>query len=108
MRIGSISTGNFGRKNTASMMISVVLLALVFWMAHSSLREVQHTSDLSNHTQEVRVALTAVSESLLKMETGQRGFLLIGQEVYLEPYRTGSAALDPQLQQLEQLIVDND
>lgn len=108
MSVGSVSIEGFGRKNVASVILSVALLALVLWMAHLSLREVQETSDLSHNTQEVRVALEAVSESLLKMETGQRGFLLTGQDAYLEPYRTGVASLDPQLQHLEQLIADND
>lgn len=108
MRVGPVSLVNFGRKNTASVIVSVALLAVVLWMAHLSLREVQVTSDWSHHTQEVRVALDAVSESLLKMETGQRGFLLSGQDVYLEPYRSGVAALDAQLQKLEVLIADNE
>lgn len=108
MRIASASLTGFGKKNAASVIASVALLAVVLWMADRSLREVQATSDLADRTQEVRLALDAVSESLLKMETGQRGFLLTGQEAYLGPYRSGAAALDPQLQRLEQLIVDND
>lgn len=104
----SVSFENFGRRNAASVIASVASLAVVLWMAHLSLREVQVTSDLSHHTQEVRVALDAVSESLLMMETGQRGFLLSGQEVYLEPYRSGVAAQDAQLQRLEVLIADNE
>lgn len=108
MRVPSASLTGFGKKNAASIIASVVLLAVVLWMAHLSLREVRATSDLADHTQEVRLALDAVSDSLLKMETGQRGFLLTGQDAYLEPYRVGAAALDPQLAKLEQLIVDND
>lgn len=105
---GYVSIEGFGRRNAASLVVSVALLVLVLWMAYSSLQEVQETSALSNHTQEVRIALDAVSESLLKMETGQRGFLLTSQQAYLEPYVSGLAALDPQLQKLELLIVDND
>lgn len=108
MRVGYAAFEGFGKKNAASVIASVALLAVVLWMAHLSLREVQVTSDLSHHTQEVRVAIDAVSESLLKMETGQRGFLLTVQEVYLEPYRSGITALDAQLQKLELLISDND
>lgn len=108
MRMSSVSIEGFGRKNAASLVVSVALLVLVLWMAYSSLREVQDTSALSHHTQEVRIALNAVSESLLKMETGQRGFLLTSQQAYLKPYVSGLAALDPQLQKLELLIADND
>lgn len=108
MRERSITLAGFGKKNVASVIASVALLAVVLWMAHLSLREVQATSDLSHHTQEVRVALDAVRESLLKMETGQRGYLLTGQEIYLEPYTSGLAVLDAQLQELQRLIADSD
>lgn len=108
MRVGSTLFEGFGKKNAASGIASVALVAVILWMAHLSLREVQVTSNLSHQTQEVRVALDAVSESLLKMETGQRGFLLTGREDYLEPYRAGVAVLDAQLQKLEQSIVDNE
>ncbi len=107
MRIDSASVTGFGKKNAASVIASVALLAVVLWMARLSLREVQTTSELSHHAQEVRVALDAVREVLLKMETGQRGFLLTGRETYLEPYNSGAAALDMELQQLQRLIADN-
>jgi signal transduction histidine kinase/ActR/RegA family two-component response regulator len=103
----SASLIGFGTTNAASAVASVVLLAVVLWVAHLSLREVQVTSDLSDHTQEVRVALDAVSESLLKMETGQRGYLLTGEQSYLEPYDAGASALDAQLKHLEDLISDD-
>lgn len=107
MSVGSVPFSGFGRKNAASVIVSVGLLALVLWMAHLSLREVRATSDQSDHTQEVRLALDAVSETMLKMETGQRGFLLSGEDAYLEPYHAGAAALDGHLQRLERLIADN-
>lgn len=107
MRIGPSSVTDFGKKNAASVVASVVLLAIVLWMAHLSLREVQATSELAHHTQEVRVALDEVRESLLKMETGQRGYLLTGELPYLEPFTAGAAALDGQLQKLEGLIADD-
>lgn len=107
MRVSPAAFTGFGKKNAASVIASVCLLALVLWMAHLSLREVRATSELADHTQEVRLALDAVSESMLKMETGQRGFLLSGRDAYLEPYNAGAAELDGELQRLEHLIADN-
>lgn len=106
--LGSAALTDFGKRNAASVIASVVLLAVVLWMAHLSLREVRATSDLSDHTQDVRLALDEVSQSLLKMETGQRGFLLTGKTDYLEPYNAGVASLDDQLLDLEKLIADNE
>ncbi|WP_116811015.1 CHASE3 domain-containing protein [Steroidobacter cummioxidans] len=108
MRAGYASLTGFGRKNAASVIASALLLAVVLWMAQLSLHEMRDTSDLSDHSEDVRLALAAVSQSLLKMETGQRGYLLTGQDAYLEPYQAGVAGLDGQLQDLERLIADND
>lgn len=108
MRERSVSQAGFEKKNAASVFASVVLLAVVLWVAHLSLREVQTTSDLSHHTQEVRLALDAVRESLLKMEAGQRGYLLTGREIYLQPYTSGLSVLDAQLLELQRLIADSE
>ncbi|HWK51721.1 MAG TPA: CHASE3 domain-containing protein [Steroidobacter sp.] len=108
MRAGYASLTGFGRKNAASVIASALLLAVVLWMARLSLQEMRDTSDLSDHSEDVRLALAAVSQSLLEMETGQRGYLLTGQDAYLEPYQAGVSGLDGQLQDLERLIADND
>lgn len=42
--------------------------------------------------------------NLLDAETGQRGFMLIGDELYLEPYNDRRAELLPSLDQIEQLV----
>lgn len=42
--------------------------------------------------------------NLLDAETGQRGFMLIGDEHYLEPYNERRAELLPSLDQIEQLV----
>ena len=41
------------------------------------------------------------------METGYRGFLLTGQEQFLDPYTAGLAAYPDRLRQLEELTADN-
>jgi CHASE3 domain sensor protein len=40
-------------------------------------------------------------------ETGQRGFLLTGQDTFLEPYRRALAWLDQQVQTLKDKTQDN-
>nr|WP_298726695.1 CHASE3 domain-containing protein [uncultured Steroidobacter sp.] len=108
MRVGYASLTGFGRKNAASLIASGLLLAVVLWMAWLSLQEMRDTSELSDHSEDVRLALAAVSQSLLEMETGQRGFLLTGQEAYLEPYHAGVAGLEDQLRDLQHLLADSD
>ena len=51
--------------------------------------------------------LQAVLNTLKNAETGQRGYLLTGEERYLEPYNTAVLALTQELQKLRQLTSDN-
>src|SRR5664279_4105397 len=62
---------------------------------------------LVTHTRQVLLAL-AQTESLLKdAETGQRGYLFTGDEKYLEPYNLSIYQVEPNIDKLAQLIVDN-
>ena len=54
-------------------------------------------------TQEIREQTLVVLQTLVDMETGQRGFLLTGQARYLEPYARAAARLDGQLASVQEL-----
>jgi methyl-accepting chemotaxis protein len=59
---------------------------------------------LSKNNLQARLLLTSVTLDLVNMETGQRGFLLSGQEVSLEPYIGGSKSLTVNLKKLSSII----
>lgn len=44
---------------------------------------------------------------MINTETGQRGFLLTGQQAYLEPYNTGLSSAKADLISLKELTIDN-
>ena len=48
-----------------------------------------------------RDALNLVFNALLNAETGQRGYLLTGNPIYLEPYRYGITSVDSGLREIE-------
>jgi signal transduction histidine kinase len=59
------------------------------------------------HTYEVVGAADALLMALTDAETGQRGFLLTGEDRYLDRYRSGRPAVDTALRALRRLTVDN-
>jgi PAS domain S-box-containing protein len=59
------------------------------------------------HTQEVRFALQALLSAMQDAETGQRGFLITGDEAYLDPYRAALAEVDGHLAEVGRLTADN-
>ena len=69
-------------------------LLLIVVVGISSLLGMQRVADSNRmvaHTQEVLASLEHISSLLKDAETGQRGFVLTGEERYLEPY---NAAVD--------------
>jgi CheY-like chemotaxis protein/signal transduction histidine kinase/CHASE3 domain sensor protein len=56
---------------------------------------------------ELIVQIQNVLSSIKDTETGQRGYLLTGDEAYLEPFTSGRAALDGELERLRSLTAGN-
>jgi signal transduction histidine kinase len=59
------------------------------------------------HTMQVRKSSRTVLIGLLNAETAQRGFLLTGDEKYLEPYLEARASLHSEIEGLRKLTSDN-
>jgi signal transduction histidine kinase/CheY-like chemotaxis protein len=66
----------------------------------------QQGSELVQHTMEVESQLYRLLSFLEDAETGQRGYLLTGDEGFLAPYLSATAALDGQLNNLAALVAD--
>ena len=84
---------------------AILLLALCL-LAAGLLQWVQHNADAASRRDNAfLVGAERVLSSLKDVETGQRGFLLTGDEAYLQPYNSALAALGRQLPALEQMGV---
>jgi PAS domain S-box-containing protein len=59
------------------------------------------------HALKVNTQVEIVGSLLKDAETGQRGYLLTGQEGYLQPYLTATEKLPEALQKLGEMIPDN-
>ncbi len=72
----------------------ILLLSLGLALA---VRSLQRTTDLARRSSDV-IGLARETERLvLDVETGQRGFLIPGHEVFLEPWRSARRDLPPTL-----------
>jgi methyl-accepting chemotaxis protein len=59
------------------------------------------------HTQQVLGDLSRMLSDMQDAETGQRGFIITGLEVYLEPYQAGIAQVEEHRKNLMKLTADN-
>ena len=58
-------------------------------LVDTSFKTVEETASMVNRTLEVLAAADHLLSSAVDMETGMRGFLLTGNEEFLEPYTAG-------------------
>ena len=89
---------------------SVVLVALLLLnagVAYRNTMQLHRSSDLVAHTNQVLLSLETLLSTLKDAETGQRGFLITGDEGYLKPYNHALANLDRELATLEHLTTDD-
>jgi PAS domain S-box-containing protein len=89
--------------------IGMVVALLIFNAATSyrnTLKLVENEHWVS-HTHRVLTELEATLSTLKDAETGQRGYLLTGEERYLEPYYSARARINQQVVGLQQLTADN-
>ncbi|MCQ8897319.1 methyl-accepting chemotaxis protein [Limnobacter humi] len=85
----------------------IVLSAITGVVGLISARNIQTNSAMNVHTYEVINTVSGLRESIINIETGQRGFLLRGYEDYLKPYQDGQASVTENLSQGMKLTADN-
>ncbi|MFY7912376.1 MAG: sensor histidine kinase [Emticicia sp.] len=83
------------------------MLSLLSWITYSNLKEMGKRTDDVTHTYQVRFMNKELIKILVDAETGQRGFLLTGNENFLEPFTESEGSIDSTLNQLSYLIKDN-
>jgi len=86
-----------------ALLIIVVLGTISYLNASGYIEAVKQRS----HDYLVIENLAGVLSSVQDMETGQRGYLIVGEDRYLGPYNTGSANVAKYLQNLRGLLGSN-
>jgi PAS domain S-box-containing protein len=89
---------------TGALMALLILGAgLAYWNALQMRRDDAWIA----HTDEVLDALEGVISTMKDAETGQRGYLITGEDGYLEPYNAAVATIQDKVQRLQRLTADN-
>lgn len=86
----------------------VACLGLLLVSVSSRLSSLQKETDyISSHDLEVHNQTNMIEKLMLDMETAQRGFIITGDEAYLEPYNEAVRSWKNEAATLEGLISDN-
>jgi signal transduction histidine kinase len=77
------------------------------WLALRSVKALQHSQSWVDHTWQVISQVERVMSSAKDAETGSRGYLLTGDDKYLEPYVTAQKELPIEVDNFQRLTSDN-
>ena len=91
----------------AGFVIATAILVFVGWQSYRNTARFAEADAWQNHTYEVLNLLDNAVGRLSDAETGQRGYLLTGEESYLEPYRAAIKNMDQTIGNLKRLTSDN-
>jgi two-component system, NarL family, sensor histidine kinase EvgS len=87
--------------------IAIAILVFVGWQSYRNTARFAEASEWRKHTYEVLRNLDETVARLVDAETGQRGYILTGDEAYLEPYRATIKNIDQTIRNLKNLTSDN-
>ncbi|HYP87659.1 MAG TPA: CHASE3 domain-containing protein, partial [Polyangiaceae bacterium] len=100
-------TWTFGRKLALGFAISVLTVLVIGVAGHRATTDLIDNDRWVEHTYEVKHTLTELLSSLKDVETGQRGYLLTGDDAFLEPYKAGLNDVDKYYADAKRLTADN-
>jgi PAS domain S-box-containing protein len=94
-------------KTGMGLTVAGMILLLVAGLLYRNGRSFVEASEWVSHTHEVLAELEATLSSLAEAQTATRGFIITGQEAFLEPYRAAAPAARAELDRLKWLTSDN-
>ncbi|WNG36734.1 PAS domain-containing protein [Archangium violaceum] len=84
-------------------LVASLLLALLLWASNRSWQSLIEAESWVKHTHEIQLATERLQRILVDAETGQRGFLVTGNESYLAPYHQALERYRPALADVRKL-----
>jgi methyl-accepting chemotaxis protein len=98
---------NVGMKIGTGFGLALAILVIVGSVAYRSIEKLADTAEWVDHTQQVLVSLESVLSTMKDAETGQRGYVLTGDENYLEPFRSAQSTIAGEIKKVRTLTKDN-
>ena len=98
---------HLNRWQTLLFAVAVAATALAGWLAWRETRLAAESVRWVQHTFHVLSKIDVLTSALADAENGQRGFLLTGENAYLDPYRRAMPRVMPTFEELRAATSDN-
>jgi methyl-accepting chemotaxis protein len=101
------SNWTVGKRLVAGFGLSALTLGVIAIVAYFNITRLIENDTLVKHTYQVRSTLGDMVEEFINGETAVRGFVIAGDEAFLDPFKSGVAAIPRLLSEVRQLTSDN-
>ena len=95
------------KKTGAGLAAAGMILLLVAGLLYRNGRNSIEASEWVSHTHEVLAELEATLSAVAEAQTAARGYIITGQEVFLQPHQAAVQTVRANLDRLKSLTVDN-
>ena len=102
-----LDTDAFQKRSLVWLAVGLAMLAIIGLIAAWSLRQVNISDYWVDHTRVVLSANQQLLSDVKDAETAERGYIITGDESYLEPYNSASRDIAQTVARLRQLTADN-
>ncbi|KAF2518071.1 response regulator [Flavobacterium foetidum] len=99
--------GNFKRNLLISSLVSLLVLTISSVASFISIKSLLNSNFWVNHTQEVIYNLNEGSAIVTEAQTSMRGYLLTGDEQFVDRFNDSEAKANSYFDKLDELTVDN-
>lgn len=100
---------NIRAKIILGYLLVLICLGVFLWVVSGRMASLQQEADfIESHDIEVHRLTHEIEKNMLELETGQRGFVITGDPVYLEPFDQALSTWETNYNMLYQLISDNE
>jgi len=97
----------FGQKVAAGFAVSAIVLVLVAYVGFVNADRLIENEAQVAHTHQVRRQIADLLSLMKDAETGQRGFLITGNNSFLAPYQAALSEIDKTYEEVKRLTSDN-
>src|SRR5918911_2891448 len=94
------------RKIAVGFFLTLAILLVVGVVSYRNTRKLIRDSNAVAHSHDVQDALDRILSILVEAETGQRGYIITGDEQYLAPYTRATSSINQNIESLRGLIAD--
>jgi PAS domain S-box-containing protein len=104
---GDRTLGIFRRKIYSGFAVAIVAMILLAIVSYSEMQKEAKSSERVRHTYEVLGQIELLRSQMSDLESSARGYIAVGDEAYLGPYREASRDIPATLSRVGGLVSDN-